>query len=128
MDKIIALSLLLVQVFPSSQPVIPEPVVLVDNTIEDKILDIFGEDANDALAIAKCESSLNPRAVNKGDKLLNGHESVGLFQISLIHGLDREKLFIPDYNILMAKELFDKKGWSPWYNCARKNSLSTGTF
>lgn len=82
------------------------------DTIEDKIRRAFGEEAETALAVAKAESSLNPSAV--GDEHLS-KPSIGLFQISQIyHDYSTDELMDIDRNIEIAKDIFEKGGWSRW--------------
>ena len=81
---------------------------------------IWGEDASDAIRIAECESGLKNEAINFSDIKLNGHPSIGLFQISRLHGHSTSTLLDPYENTIIAKELYDKSGgFSPWKNCAR---------
>lgn len=98
----------------------------------------FGEKAQEAIAIASCESRLVPDRV--GDSHLafekDGQkygESYGLFQIRSggkgwvrTNNVEQFKkdMFTPEKNIETAKKLLDAHGdWSPWYNCAVKNNL-----
>lgn len=69
-----------------------------------------------ALAIAKCESGLNPDAYN--NKNANGTTDGGLFQINSTHdarlrelGLDK---YDPEDNVTFARILYEENGWSPW--------------
>lgn len=59
-----------------------------------------------ALRVAMCESTMNPRAV--------GGNNYGLFQINGVHGYSAEELFIPEVNIRVAYELYKSQGWGPW--------------
>jgi len=87
-----------------------------DKTIEEKIRETFGEEGDRAIAVAKCESSLNYKAI--GDTHLS-QSSYGLFQISKIyHNHTEEDLLNEDYNIKVAHEIFDKGGWGRW-TCGR---------
>lgn len=74
-----------------------------------------------AVAISSCESGLNNKALNPKD--LNNHASIGLMQISMLHGYDREYLFNPYNNAKVALDLYKKAGWRPWYNCAKQLKL-----
>lgn len=83
--------------------------------IEKMILATFGTEK--ALEIAKCESGLNPSAINDNPK--TGDYSVGLFQINLYGDLAKERpsrewLLIPENNIQFAYELYLKRGWGAW--------------
>ncbi len=112
--------------------------------IEDLIRATFGEQADNAIAIAKCESGLKPTQV--GDTHIMGTldgeligDSVGLFQIrtgdagvydskpwnrAKANGMSvqefRVKLTNPEYNVKYAKEMFDRQGWGQWFNCMKK--------
>lgn len=75
-----------------------------------------------ALAIAKCESGLNPLAVNDNPK--TGDYSIGLFQINLLGNLansrpSAEWLKNPQNNIDYAYKMYQSQGWKPW-SCNRK--------
>lgn len=84
----------------------------------------FGEDSEDAIAIAKCESGLRPNAINHNTDA-NQTTDYGVFQINdHWQGVDNTN-FLFDYkiNILMAKAIFDGRGnWSAWV-CAQKLGL-----
>jgi len=102
------------------------------------IVQVFGEDAPDAIQIAKCESGLNPETI--GDTHLMSHnngelvgDSIGIFQVrtggegwnrAKANGMSAEefRVYLKDYkkNIDYAKTIFDQEGWSPWYNCMNK--------
>lgn len=81
--------------------------------LEDLIKKYFGDDSDTAIAIAKCESSLNPLTI--GDKHLV-KPSIGLFQINQRwHGYSVEELQNPEFNCKVAKEIFDRWGnWNAW--------------
>lgn len=77
----------------------------------------FGSNAKDALAIAQCESGLNPSAVSNGN--------YGLFQINSVHrdlvasmGYSWDRILDPGVNTAVAKRLYDEQGWGPW-SCKR---------
>lgn len=85
---------------------------------EDMIKAVFGDKADQAIAIAKCESGLRPEAYN--GKNSNGSNDSGLFQINSVHGVSKRFLQDPLINTLIAKEIYDGRGnWSAWV-CARK--------
>ena len=84
------------------------------------IVSVFGDDAPQALKIAKCESGFDNDVVIVDT---NAHVSVGTFQINGVHGHDTEWLQEPWNNIKIAKQLFDKNGWRDWRNCAKKYNL-----
>ncbi len=94
-----------------------EPVVvtkthtkyLTPKTTEQKIAATFGNEADTALKVAKCESSLNPKAVNKTSS------ARGLFQIMQSwHKIDQKWLLNEDINIAVAYQLWLEQGWTPW--------------
>ena len=82
--------------------------------IEKEIYMVFGEDWEKALRIFECESGLNPKAINTSNK--NGTFDAGLPQINSVHGIDKKWLFNYKIAIRVAKQMFDKQGWSPWYS------------
>lgn len=81
-------------------------------SIEGLIARYFQNDAQLAIAIAKCESSLEPLRI--GDTHL-AKPSIGLFQINQIwHPYTIEQLQDPEFNCKVAKEIQEKNGWSRW--------------
>lgn len=108
-----------------------EPIQSAD-PIEQLIRDTFGEDAEEALIVAKCESGLNPQAhgdtnimvYNQGDHV---GDSIGVFQIRT-GGKDfnrarandmtpdefRAWMWDAEENIKYAKKIYDRQGWYPW--------------
>ena len=78
------------------------------------IIETFPEQPALALAIAKAESGLYPRATNAQDNHKVCRGSFGIFQIGCIHGVDAETLYDPTYNIRKARQLYDERGWQPW--------------
>jgi hypothetical protein len=104
------------------EQIVEEPkVVLIEieytrESIERKIRETFHEEPERALAIAQCESGLNPDALNTANK--NGTSDGGLFQINSVHdkrlnalGLDK---FDVEDNIAFARMLYEERGWTPW--------------
>lgn len=81
------------------------------STIEREIAEAFGTERRIALAVAKAESGLNPKAVNKNR---NGSKDIGIFQINDQHGWSANDRFDWRKNIWMAKELRDRHGWTEW--------------
>lgn len=116
--------------------------------IEQYIYTVFGDNHEQALKIARCESGLNPETI--GDThiigMLDGENighSVGIYQIrtgdaggsydskpwnrAKANGMTvsefTEKLKDYKYNINYAKSIYDRQGWSAWYNCAVKTEV-----
>lgn len=88
-----------------------QPIYASNNSIEQEIVNVFKTESRIALAIAKAESRLNPRAVNKNR---NGSKDIGIFQINDKHGWSANDRFDWRKNIQMAKELRDRHGWTEW--------------
>jgi soluble lytic murein transglycosylase-like protein len=84
------------------------------NDIERLIIATFPEEPHLALAIARAESNLNPNAVNWRDAHRGCNGSFGVFQIGCLHVDDVEKLYDVEYNIRMARRIYDQSGWQPW--------------
>ena len=85
-----------------------------EGEIEQEIYDVFGDDWIDALTIFKCESGLRPDAVNKSNK--NGTVDAGIPQINTVHGISVKWLKNYKIALLVAKQIFDEQGFSPWYS------------
>jgi hypothetical protein len=71
-----------------------------------------------ALRVAQCESSMNPRAYSAGNR--------GWFQIhgpSHAHrvGGNLEALYDPAVNTRVAHEIWREQGWRPWPACGTRN-------
>lgn len=109
-----------------------EPKMVVSDPVEQLIRDTFGEDAEEALIVAKCESGLNPKAhgdtnimvINAGDHV---GDSIGVFQIrtggkdfnrARANGMTpdefREWMWDAEENVKYAKTIYDRQGWHPW--------------
>lgn len=85
--------------------------------IINKIKEVFGKDADIAIKVATCESSLR-QFDDKGQVVKSKTGDSGLFQINQVHKkqLDEMKLD-PDKledNIKYAKHLFDRNGLRDW--------------
>jgi hypothetical protein len=92
--------------------------------IERLIIQAFPEEPRIALAIAKCESGLNPKAYNPSNN--DGSTDGGLWQINSVHdktlnqlGLDK---FDPHDATEYARRLYEQNGWRDWV-CARKIAM-----
>lgn len=92
-------------------------------TVEETILDVFGDKGSEALKVAFCESSLNPKSQHKTSS------ATGLFQI--MKGTWKQFKCIGDPlnaldNTKCAKKIYDyygswntRGGWSASYWCHR---------
>ena len=123
----------------------PEKALTQEQKIQQYIIEVFGKDAMDALAIAKCESGFNPSREGDGhltsiDPQYNEvvGDSIGVFQIRVggdgwnrarANGKSAER-FRQDlkswkYNIDYAKSIYDRAGdWHDWHNCSIKTGLN----
>jgi len=75
----------------------------------------FGDKADEARRVAKCESNMRPEAFNKHK---NG-EDRGIMQIwdqTWKHYTDLpfSEAFDEETNIQIAKKIYDQRGWQPW--------------
>lgn len=106
-------------------------------------IEVFGDKADEAIQIMKCESGYNP--LIEGDKTLMSinnqtgeliGDSIGLFQIrtgdtnwnrARKEGMTveefRAEMRKPLENIKYAKKLYDAQGWKPWFNCMNKTGV-----
>lgn len=97
---------------------------------------IFGKEANIALAVSQCECSTNrkewPYCVNSWGSNGRGEHSVGAFQINLakeagkgawVHAskipgdtIGKKEIWLLDYrqNVMMAKIIRENSGWEAW--------------
>ena len=77
----------------------------------------MGVDPKQAVFIAKCESSLNPRAENR-----NGEFSVGVFQINLLvhKHISVDEARDVEFATRFFAENWKAKRYSMWYHCSRK--------
>lgn len=89
---------------PTAQPVVRE-----NRTVEE-IICSFDWPCSEALAVARCESGLNPNAYNPSG-------ASGLFQLLMrfhrwrLHGASE---FDPQANAAAAFSLWLEQGWAPW--------------
>lgn len=89
------------------------------------IKDTFHEEPHTAIAIANCESGLNPDAYNPNNT--DGTTDGGLWQLNSVHdkrlkelGLDK---FDPEDATEFARILYEESGFRPWV-CARKVAMN----
>lgn len=109
---------------PTPKPKIKTQVLAVitdTGEVQDYIREVFGANANKALAIAKCESGFNPNVVNNNPR--TGDYSVGIFQINLYGSLAKNRPseeWLKNYrnNIDYAHRMFIASGFQPW-TCAK---------
>jgi soluble lytic murein transglycosylase-like protein len=103
-----------------------EPQTYSTTTIATMVVKMATEaniDPNIALHVAKCESSLNPRAIN--DNPTTTDMSIGIYQINLYGDNaksrpSKEWLLVPENNISYAIELYKSGGWNHWKFCYNK--------
>ena len=86
-------------------------------TVEDKIRNVFGKDAEWAIRCFKSESGLRPNAIGKNR---NGTRDYGVAQLNSVHcgkvkGNCEQAFLNVDTNLRIAKQIFDASGNRPWY-------------
>ena len=116
---IVVSAVLALNVIPEPQKVISSVYSVRDSSdpIIEYIKEVFGQEAQKALAVARCESGFNPYATNWNDAKITGKPSMGIFQLNRPYD---EKYFDWKYNIDTAyKEFYLPRGWQPW-TCATK--------
>ena len=90
------------------------------DAVLDAIATSFGDVYDQAVAVARCESGLDPNAVSAG-----GY-NWGLFQINVVHksrveamGYSWDQITDPYVNAAVARSIYDDAGgWGPW-GCRR---------
>lgn len=93
------------------------PVPRAPENLDEMFRFVFGDEAETAKKIAKCESGLRANARNVNT---NGSVDSGLMQINSVHGVSERFLKDPFINLLVAKQIKDGRGnWSAWV-CAKK--------
>ena len=106
---------------PAPQPVAaPTPAPAPAGSVEDAIATSFGDVYDQAIAVARCESGLDPNAVSRGGG------NWGLFQINVVHksrveamGYSWDQILDPYVNAAVARSIYDDAGgWGPW-GCRR---------
>lgn len=116
------------RILPTPTPKLTKPkvrvlkaVVPVDKeTVAKKIREVFGADAEVAIAIARAESGLRTEAVGDMSLAFNDNGvikgmSCGIFQIRIIGNRPTcEQLQDLDTNVRYAYGMFKAQGWNPW--------------
>jgi hypothetical protein len=89
-----------------------------EDVSKEAIKQYFPDVYTKAVAVAKCESGLNPAAVSPGGS------NVGLFQINKVHasmvrsmGHSWNEMTDPYVNAKVARRIYNSSGWRPW-SCA----------
>lgn len=97
------------------KPVIENPTTEQQQIIN-YIKEVFGSHSTEALKIANCESHLNPKAFNDNTTWGGVGRDWGVFQINDTWQGVSNRAFLTDWkiNVLMAKKIFDNRGWSAW--------------
>jgi hypothetical protein len=76
----------------------------------------FPESPEVAIAVANCESGLNPKAYNPKNN--NGSTDGGLWQINSVHDKRLKELGLDKFNAedatKFARILYEESGWNPW--------------
>jgi hypothetical protein len=118
---------------PTPEPT-PEPVEGLDPEIRAYIIEVFGEVADEAIRVAKCESTFETWRIGDTDLMIydSKHDemvgdSIGFFQIrtggngwnrARANGLTAEQFRVKlkeyKYNIDYAKTIYDRTGWRQW--------------
>jgi hypothetical protein len=85
-------------------------------TLSDYIQEVFGEDGDVAIAVAKCESGIDNSKMNDNTKWGGVGRDWGVFQINDHYHANKGD--IPNLtereNVRMAKKIFDASGWYAW--------------
>jgi len=92
-----------------------------EEEVKSYIKEVWGANADRAISVARCESGLNPNALNNNPR--TGDYSVGVFQINLHGSLATNRPseeWLRDYknNVEYAYRMFQSSGWTPW-TCAK---------
>jgi hypothetical protein len=88
------------------------------------IKEVFGPHADEALRIARCESSMNPSEVNSigATGLFQIRAGMHSWRVKKVHGTS---LTDPWTNVRVAYSLMKDEGWAPWV-CAHRLGISSG--
>lgn len=99
---------------PRLQPVAP-PTWAPNSSLEAIAAHFDGPLYDQAVAVARCESTFDPNAI--------GGNNYGLFQINKVHAADWANVIGRDFwsswmdpfaNAAYARHLYDDQGWAPW--------------
>lgn len=101
---------------------IEEVINWTPERIEKEIRTVFTEEPNTAVAVAKCESGLNPTIQSRHTLSYGREQSFGIFQIhAKDHHTTAVRLGLTEYktevrdNLNMARYLYDDAGgFTPW--------------
>jgi hypothetical protein len=108
---------------------LPTPTILPDFVnvrpdMQSLISKYFPENSNEAINVFAKESSLNPTKTNINDSPTIGKtRDIGLtqtneyWQAPLIKkmGFKPTDLYDPENSLKVAREIYNKSGWKPWY-------------
>jgi hypothetical protein len=107
-------------VAPTTAPPTTAPTTAPSGSVEATIRSWFPEVGDTAVAVARCESGLDPSAQSP-----SGYR--GLFQLSPSHASSFAAVTGRDFedawdeagpNSQYARYLYDRQGWAPWGACA----------
>ena len=88
---------------------------VIRSLIVERIKELWGSEAENALKVFTCESGLNEKAINWDDAKITGYPSQGIAQINRPYD---ERLLEWEYNLDIAyNEFWLPRGWQPW-TCA----------
>lgn len=104
---------------PSPTPTLEPEQVKVEKIVRE----VFGDKADEAIKVFKCESGLRSKCNDGTNK--NGTVDCGPAQInSQAHQVARKWLLNPEINILIAKQIYtEQHGWSAWRSSRKCHGL-----
>ena len=106
--------------------VLGNSIQAITNPISDHYLFLIAQydwNVDIAYQIMLCESQKNPNAVNWNDIHNGCRGSFGLMQVACVHNSYFEsidELYIPEVNIEIAYEIYQKQGFNAWRNCLKR--------
>ena len=96
---------------PQIQPVYAKEVK--EESVEEHIKRVWGNEANIMIAIAYAESGFNCKAIN--DKLnKDGSWDAGLLQVNSIHGYEKTELLDCHRNTDISYKIYQSQGFRAW--------------